>query len=285
MIILLVLTATVIAILVIRYNAGIEVDWNKSVEEVIPCGLLNTSGICYINASIQSLLSSENFNKQIEAGGQSDNKIIQGLLNIKDEMRSGALFDPLPYYKTMFSKDKKMSSFFNKGGCPSDTIAYIGWYMEKIIKKNFFFPKLISKKTEIIQLNFVGKGKKLLFAPDLVGSVPDMVKKGIEKYCHNRTFRFPRLFIIDLRTMRNKFTYSFSGDYCPLNLKIFDTNYRLVSIIISKEGKTADQSHVYSIGYRMGKWYKFNDHTVARIYDKRVVFNNTESFIAFYDKV
>lgn len=112
----------IISILIIFYISSktIKVRKQKYVKRNgTLCGLKNETGICYINSTIQCLMSIQVLNQLLDRNDNFNDPFINGLQKLRNQMIANNEFDPLSIYCRMFSYSSKID-LEQKGGDPED---------------------------------------------------------------------------------------------------------------------------------------------------------------------
>lgn len=254
------------------------------VEDTCPCALQNDRGLCYVNASVQAFLSSQHFIRLLETYHDSKNMMVQHFRQIKQMMNENRSINLFDTYKTMFKEASDCINIHKSGGYALFVIEYIGWYIENDIHDSPFFSEDNYQQIKAIQRRKTCKGRHLIFFPLLKGNVQEVVRSGLEKNVDKDRFVFPDIFIV-CRWHTHSNDTSTDSVICAETISIFGMKYELVSILVSTKNRATGVRHVCAICRRNKKWYEFDNNSVKVVHNKKLIFNNKQCSVAFYDRI
>lgn len=254
------------------------------------CKLQNKTGICYINSSIQGLISCKSFRDLIKQNKKSSNKVIRDLHNLIEKIFKTSSLDPLPHYKKIFKECGKIDFSKSDGDCIAPLAYLIKQIMGELPSSNMF---LNEKDFEKIKSSVATSSS--ITVEDFYIHVDESI--GVSRiveiiFTRGITSKINLPIIMFIRYNNFKHTDNFANYQfvCDPEVNIHGRKYKLRSVlVISKEINPITKSiggHVFAIGERSKHWYILNDSKTEKIKEKEhneVIFNNRSSYFGIYE--
>lgn len=278
------------------------------------CGLKNHYNVCYINSTIQSLLSLRKLVEIIEKSDPKEGTILYELKNILAEMKNRNVLDKRPLYKKLAVKSHHLFKYDNKPGYIEDFLEFIVKNIEKELKEgisgdinqqkpdgpkksqdvkdfqkngldgngnvindlNLFLSE--SNYSEDNQENVLLKdtSRHMILLSRCYDEYNDYIQSIID-YITEESFILPQTLLISLGPI-----YNFKPLITiPEHLTVQGTIYKLRSIIYRKQ-RNQKKGHFYTVSDRENTWYMFNDEKTKELKDHGFI-TTDEGYMLFYE--
>lgn len=256
------------------------------------CKLDNETGVCYINSTIQSLLSCQYFATTITKKDKSQNPVVYNLVKLIKKIKSRSHINPLPYYKKIFN-DHKNVDWSKRGNDP----AIIYEYLARNIATEFPDSNLFLSYDNCEKINpHIDVPSYYCRCPILENNTrigtSGLLQETFNNSSMDKSVVFSQIIIIKFQKRLNNFDFSTCEYICDPEVTINSKKYSLRSIIVRdkvpvkvKRTKILED-HSYVYGMRCDKWYCFNDVKVNKIKQENLdekVFKNELVQFAVYE--
>lgn len=279
------------------------------------CGLKNHYNVCYINSTIQSLLSCRKLVEIIEKIDINEGTILYELKNILEEMKNKSVLDKRPLYKKLARKSHHLFKYDNNPGYTEDFLEFMVKNIEKELKQG---PAVsISDESRNVGADHANKksdhnnnvddqnnnvtkdlnlflsernyspynqenvllkdtSRHMILLSRIYDDYDDYIQSIID-YIEEESFILPEILLMSLGPI-----YQFKPLIkIPSHMRIQKRKYKLRSIIYRKR-RNFKKGHFYTVSCRDNTWFMFNDEKIKELKDHSFL-TTDEAYMLFYE--